>query len=207
MLLCIYAITALMSTTIATPTPSYELKQVSRAEASRRPIDTDSATSRPVLTQSQVIRRIKRGVRPRAPIPSGAGGAPEFVHPTADDGATFNRYYSGSGFLLSDNPSGRSAARCYFRCTANEKIRISGELAEAPSEYTTYDRTVSTANAAQQCVDFAIGQGGGTYYGAALWFDESDDLWHCRVTYSQNRASDFTAEDTNARPVYGYNLD
>ena len=42
--------------------------------------------------------------------------------------------------------------------------------------------------------------------GIALWFDESNDRWQCRATYNQNLASDFTAADANARPVYGYNL-
>jgi hypothetical protein len=51
-------------------------------------------------------------------------------------------------------------------------------------------------------VDFAYGY---DRIGVALWFDESDDLWHCRATFNPNRASDFTAADANARPVYGYN--
>lgn len=66
---------------------------------------------------------------------------------------------------------------------------------------------MTTATAAQQCVDMAFQGGpGGTYYGAALWFDESDDLWHCRATYDENAVGDFTAVDDNARPVYGYNI-
>jgi hypothetical protein len=79
----------------------------------------------------------------------------------------------------------------------------SGENPSFPSTYATYPNTVSTASAAQQCVDFAINSPG-EHYGVALWFDESDDLWHCRTTYNQNASGDFTAADPNASPVYGY---
>jgi hypothetical protein len=71
--------------------------------------------------------------------------------------------------------------------------------------YATYPNTVSTASALQQCVDTAF-LTDNNYIGVALWFDESDDLWHCRYTFDRNDAADFTAVDANARPVYGYNL-
>jgi hypothetical protein len=70
--------------------------------------------------------------------------------------------------------------------------------------YATYPNTVSTASAAQQCVDLAFGPG---YFGAVLWFDESDNLWHCRATLNQNSETEFTVTDANARPVYAYNFD
>jgi hypothetical protein len=61
-----------------------------------------------VLTRRQVVRRIKRGVRPRAPVPSGAGGAPERVQVSGSE-ASYTRYFTGSGVILSANPSGGSA--------------------------------------------------------------------------------------------------
>lgn len=73
----------------------------------------------------------------------------------------------------------------------------------------TYANTVSTASAAQQCVDLGYRQlvapaSGAEYLGVSLWFDESDDLWHCRATFDANVDSDYSAVDANARPVYGY---
>jgi hypothetical protein len=151
-----------------------------------------------------VVRRIKRGVRPRAPVPSGAGGAPTTVRATGSNNV-YSLYFTGSGVLLSANPTGKSCADGHsgsdFR--AYTTIHTSGENEDFPSSYATYANTISTANAAQQCVNFANSK---PYYGVALWFDESDDLWHCRATFNQNAPTDFTAADANARPVYGYNL-
>jgi hypothetical protein len=83
-----------------------------------------------------------------------------------------------------------------------------GNYADSPSTFATYANTVSTADAAQRCVDLGWSHGSAfdPHAGVALWFDESDDLWHCRTTFNQNNANDFTAVDANARPVYGYNL-
>lgn len=71
---------------------------------------------------------------------------------------------------------------------------------------TTFPNTESTANAAQQCVDFAFSQGdpGDEYYGAVLYYDESDDLWHCQANYDTINNNDLDAEKASAKPVYGY---
>jgi hypothetical protein len=204
MLLSVYALVALVSTTLAVPTSTHELKQASRDEVSW-------ATWRSILTSFQVVRRIKRGVRPRAPVPSGAGGAPLTVTSTAlpnKAAVNYTRFFAGSGVILTANPSGRSpASRLAVVCIeAEQRICILGNNAGSPSAFATYDNTVTTAAAAQRCVDLARSQGtpGGEHYGVALWFDESDDLWHCRTTWNANNANDFTAVDANARPVYGY---
>lgn len=54
---------------------------------------------------------MKRGVRPRAPVPSGAGGAPSRVY-TTQDNVGYDLYFTGSGAIFSDNPSGRSSVAC-----------------------------------------------------------------------------------------------
>lgn len=108
MLISTYALVAVLSTVMATPTPSRELKQASRAEVSLESINMGSA-----LTSCEVVRRIKRGVQPRAPLPSGSGGAPDTVITSQMQGkdvATFKRFYTGSGSILNDRPSGVSSA-------------------------------------------------------------------------------------------------
>lgn len=86
-------------------------------------------------------------------------------------------------------------------------MRVLGDDSSSPSMYATYSNSVSSADAAQRCVDLAWSQGtfGGEYYSAAFYFDESDDQWHCRVTFSENSAGDFNAPNANAKPVYGFN--
>lgn len=61
---------------------------------------------RPALTRSQVVRRVERGMRARAPVPSTAGGAPD---PITVTGTTYQygRFYTGSGMILRSNPSGK----------------------------------------------------------------------------------------------------
>lgn len=64
------------------------------------------------LTWYQIVRRMKRGLRPRAPLPSGAGGAPTSVLSSTINNTKaqkrYNRFYAGSGLILPPNPSGRS---------------------------------------------------------------------------------------------------
>lgn len=86
---------------------------------------------------------------------------------------------------------------------AKSMIGVIGEF-DDPSKYTTFANTVSTQSAAQQCVDFAFSQFD-EYSSATLWYDESDNIWRCRITYGQNEETDFTDVDPNANPVYGFN--
>ncbi|WVQ97212.1 hypothetical protein IAU59_004322 [Kwoniella sp. CBS 9459] len=137
------------------------------------------------VTRKQLVARSRKSPtvgRRAAPSPT---PAPNSIT-SAQNGVIYNRFYSGSGFTMTDSNPGNTEGA--------EQLTIVG--------------TTGQTEAIQQCANFAdTSAGGGDWYVSfQIYYDDGVGNWICRIYYDDNTdsASYFNVANSNANPVFGY---